>query len=118
MKKLLYLTTLILALALAACGGSEPTPTPAPTDPLPTVVIESIEAPATPEPAVLPTREDSSLSGTPLDTMEHTPDPELVNKTWAWESRDPNGGATDAILCRIQKTTPWFSMKMAHLMLR
>ncbi len=97
MKKLLYLTTLILALALAACGGSEPTPTPAPTDPLPTVVIESIEAPATPEPAVLPTREDSSLSGTPLDTMEHTPDPELVNKTWAWESRDPNGGATDAI---------------------
>lgn len=100
MKKLAYLFILILALALAACGGSEPTPTPepAPTEPPPTVVIEPTEAAVVEEPATaVPTREDASLSGTPLDTMEHTIDPELVNKTWAWEARDPNGNAIDPI---------------------
>lgn len=99
MKKITYLLVLILALALAACGSSDPTPTPAPpaTEPPPTVVIEPTEVPPTQEPAALPTREDPSMSGTPLDSMEHTPDPELINKTWAWDSRDPNGNASDAI---------------------
>ena len=100
MKKLAYLSILILALALAACGGSDPTPAPepAPTDPPPTVVIEPTEASVAAEPATaVPTREDASISGTPLDSMEHIPDPALVNKTWAWEARDPNGNANDPI---------------------
>lgn len=100
MKKLAILSILILALALAACGSSDPTPTPepAPTEPPPTVVIEPTEAPQVEEPATaVPTREDTSQSGTPLDTMEHNPDPNLVNKTWAWVARDPNGNASDPI---------------------
>lgn len=100
MKKLVLLTILILALTLAACGGAEPTPMPepAPTDPPPTIVIEPTEAPQIEEPpTAVPTREDASQSGTPLDSMEHTPDPELVNKTWAWAARDPNGNASDSI---------------------
>ncbi len=100
MKKILYLSVLILALALAACGGSDPTatPAPAPTDVPPTAVIEPTEAPATEVPPTeVATREDPAMSGTPLDSMTHTPDPELVGKTWAWEARDPNGNAIDAI---------------------
>lgn len=102
MKKLALLTILILALALAACGGSDPTPAPepesAPTDPPPTVVIEPTEVPAVEEPpTAVPTREDASQTGTPLDTMEHNVDSELVNKTWAWEARDPNGNDIDPI---------------------
>jgi len=30
--------------------------------------------------------------------MEHVPDPELVNKMWVWERRDPNGNAIDEII--------------------
>ena len=36
-------------------------------------------------------------SGSFLDSMEHTPDPNLVNKTWAWERRDPNGNQSPEI---------------------
>ena len=100
MKKLTLLSILILALALAACGGENPTPTPepVPTDPPPTVVIEPTEAPVVEEPATaVPTREDVAQTGTPLDTMEHNVDPNLVNKTWAWVARDPNGNASDPI---------------------
>jgi heat shock protein HslJ len=37
-------------------------------------------------------------SGSVLDTMAHTPDPNLVNKTWAWERRDPNRNPSEEIL--------------------
>jgi heat shock protein HslJ len=96
MKKLILFTLLILALALVACGGSEeptPVPPPEPTNPPPTVVV----AAPTEAPAEAPTREENAMPGTPLDSMEHAPDPALVNKTWAWEARDPNGGSSDPI---------------------
>jgi len=32
-----------------------------------------------------------------VDSLEHVPDPELVNKTWAWQRRDPNGNDIPAI---------------------
>jgi heat shock protein HslJ len=99
MRKLAILSILIRALVRTACGGSEPTPVPeaAPTEPPPTVVVEPTEVPEEP-PTAVPTREDVSQSGTPLDIMEHTVDPNLVNKTWAWEARDPNGNASDPII--------------------
>ena len=100
MKKLTLISILILAIALVACGGSEPTPTPeaVPTDPPPTVVIEPTEEAAAEEPSTpIPTREDISQTGTPLDSMEHNVDPDLVNKTWAWTARDPNGNTSDPI---------------------
>ena len=93
MKKIALLTFLILVFALAACGGSDPTPTPAPTEPPPTVVIEPTEVSST----AVPANEDAAQTGSPLDTMEHNPDPALVNKTWAWVARDPNGNASDPI---------------------
>ncbi len=37
-------------------------------------------------------------SGSVLDTMAHTPDPNLINKTWAWERRDPNRNPIEEIL--------------------
>ncbi|NJN54121.1 MAG: hypothetical protein HC804_04810 [Anaerolineae bacterium] len=35
--------------------------------------------------------------GSMVDEMEHTPDPALIDKTWAWERRDPNGNDIPAI---------------------
>ena len=40
---------------------------------------------------------DSTGTGWMVDEFEHTPDPNLVNVTWAWESRDPNGNDVPAI---------------------
>jgi heat shock protein HslJ len=34
----------------------------------------------------------------PLDTMDHVPDPNLVNVTWEWERRDPNGNSSPEII--------------------
>ena len=82
MKKLFTLLALALLLALVACGGSEePTPTPVP--------------PPTEAPEVAPTEAPSS--GSVLDSMDHTPDPNLTNKTWAWERREPNGNDIPSI---------------------
>ena len=98
MQKLTLLPILILALMLAACGGADPTPTPQPTALPQPVVVEPTAATQVEEPATaVPTRENAAQTGTPLDSMAHIPDPELVNKTWAWEARDPNGNAIDPI---------------------
>ena len=85
----------IMALLLVACGGSEPEPTAVPEVESETTEAEPTEVPATEVPPTeAPAVEES---GSPLDTMEHTVDPNLVNKTWAWESRDPNGNSSEAI---------------------
>jgi heat shock protein HslJ len=74
-----------LVLFLAACGGSEEAPTPVPpTEAPPTVVVSTDAAPA-------------EGSGSVFDTFDFTPDPNLIDKTWAWESRDPNGNSSPAI---------------------
>jgi LysM repeat protein/heat shock protein HslJ len=36
-------------------------------------------------------------AASPLDSMEHTPDPNLIDKSWAWERRDPNGNQIEEI---------------------
>ncbi len=84
MKKITVLTFILLALILAACGGSEAEPTEMPPTEVPPTEAPPAEVPPTEAPA-------SEGAGSPLDSMEHTPDPELINKTWAWESKDPNG---------------------------
>jgi hypothetical protein len=74
-----------LVLFLAACGGSEEAPTPVPpTEAPPTVAVSTEAAPA-------------EGSGSVFDTFDFTPDPNLIDKTWAWESRDPNGNSSPAI---------------------
>ncbi len=80
----------ILALVLAACAGSDPEPTA-----VPDVEPEPTEMPPTEEPpAEAPAVEENA---SPLDAMAHSVDPNLVNKTWVWESRDPNGSSSEAI---------------------
>ena len=85
MKKLLSTLLMVLVLALVACGGSDPTPVPAEELPAaPTMEAPTAEAPA-------------EGSGSYLDSLDHVPDPNLVNKTWGWEARDPNGNSIPAI---------------------
>ncbi len=103
MKKLTILLLVVFVLALAACGGQdtaeqEPTEVPAqeaaevpPTEAPPTEAPPT-EVPPTEEPAAEETTEEEvPESASPLDTMEHEPDPNLVDITWEWERRDPNG---------------------------
>ncbi len=109
MRKLTVVLMLLLVVILAACGGqntqdTEPTETPVqeveqgPTAAPPTEVPPT-EVPPTEEPAAteVPVEEvpDSSSS---FDTMEHSPDPNLVNITWEWERRDPNGNDVPEIV--------------------
>jgi len=74
---------LLLTLILVACGG-QAVPTVMPT-------AVPVEAPAE-EPT--PTFESAQVpeGTTPLDTMEFTIDPNLVNINWAWTQRTENGG--------------------------
>jgi heat shock protein HslJ len=39
----------------------------------------------------LDTLPSEALESSYLDSLEHSPDPELVNTTWVWQRRDPNG---------------------------
>jgi heat shock protein HslJ len=101
-KRIVFLI-LILILALAACGGQEEA-TPqaeAPTEEMaaateapPTAETMPAEAPtAAPadETAVTEPTEAPAAAGMTVAEMEHVADPGLVNITWQWISRDPNG---------------------------
>lgn len=46
----------------------------------------------------VPTEMPVEESGSVLDVWEHIPDPNLINKTWGWERRDPNGNQIDEII--------------------
>ncbi|HFQ93393.1 MAG TPA: META domain-containing protein [Anaerolineae bacterium] len=34
----------------------------------------------------------------PVESMEHVPNPDLINKLWVWERRDPNGNDVEEII--------------------
>lgn len=84
MQKLRLTLLLTLLLALAACGSADPTPTPLPTEASPTAVpptdIPPTEIPPTAEPTAEP------LPESPLDAIDHQPDPNLIDTTWLWVS--------------------------------
>lgn len=94
MKKTIWLG-ILFGVLLVACGGREeatPTATPEPTAvPEPTAMPEPTVAPA-------PTAPAAENTGSPIDAMDHVPDPELINKAWVWERRDPNGNPIDEIV--------------------
>lgn len=99
-KRVLMLLALVLALALVACGGQEaveqPTlePAEAPTDAPPT---------AEPEPTAVV---ETSI----VESREHVPDPELIDVTWEWTRRDPNGNQIDEIVVpNPEKYTLYFN---------
>ncbi|NJN54120.1 MAG: META domain-containing protein [Anaerolineae bacterium] len=74
---------------MAACGGEEPNAHPrSPSDTPPT------DVPPTEEPEAAATEAPGSY----VDTLEHTADPSLVNITWHWVRRDPNGNQIDEIV--------------------
>ena len=105
MKKIL-LVIMILALALVACGGQDTT-TPEPTE-APAVEAEATEAPPTEAPPTEappteepveaePTAEAPPETESSLASMVHEADPDLVDITWEWVRRDPNGSAGSEI---------------------
>lgn len=77
MKTFLLSLLILSAFAVTACAAPLATPTPVPATAAPT-----------PEPTTTTT---SSESTSYVDQLEHVVDPNLVNKTWMWEKRDPNG---------------------------
>ena len=108
MKKRILLLTGLLVLILAACGGQE-SATPESTE-APAVETEATEAPPTEAPpteapaaetateesaeaetAGAETAEAGGESSSMVEGMEHEADPRLVNVTWEWVRRDPNG---------------------------
>ena len=91
MKKSIAILLLALIVLLAACGGSdaEPAttaPTEAPAEAAPT------ELPPTAEPPAVEAPSGESAAG--ADSLTHVPDPNLIDKTWAWEWRELSGAVT------------------------
>ena len=91
MKKSSIAITLALTLILlAACGGQEEAPPePVALEPAPELVPTVEEEVAATEPA-LATEVPEAAS--PLDTMDHVPDSQLVDIVWQWQERTSNMG--------------------------
>lgn len=93
MKKKIFLLTILIALLLVACGGADPTPTLAPTAETPATEVPATAVPPTDvPPTVAAETEPPAETESVLDSMEHVPDPNLIDITWQWEKRDnPDG---------------------------
>ena len=88
----------LLAILLIACGGEE-TATPAPPteaaeEPTAAQPTTEVEAATEPPPTEPPATDAPPTTESPLDQMEHVPDPLLINKVWEWERRDDLSGNT------------------------
>jgi heat shock protein HslJ len=91
----LFIFLTLAIVLLSACGGTEAEPTAAPEAEQPPTEAPATEAPPTEVPPTeAPVVEESSSV---LDTFDFTPDPRLIDKTWAWERRDPSGNDIPAI---------------------
>ncbi len=104
--KITGLILMLLLFAVACSGQEEPTATPqpaettqeeAPTEQPPTAVPPTAEPALETAPTVIPPRDDQTSEAgpeelqSPLEEMEHNPDDRLIDITWEWVSRDPNG---------------------------
>lgn len=120
MNKRLVFTILIftLALALVACGGEDASTPETEAQEQPAAETEATEAPPTEAPTDMPPSEeapaeeaaaaeptvDTAAEEAPAETesmvatMEHEVDPRLVNITWEWVRRDPNGNSSPEIV--------------------
>jgi len=104
-------TFLIFILLLAACSDPEPTPFPVtetppteaePTDiPATTPPLDEVATQVPPTelpPTMTPLPTPTAVPVSPIESMNHTPDPQLTNTTWVWYNRDPNGNQMDEIV--------------------
>jgi heat shock protein HslJ len=105
MKKILPL--LLLVIALAACAGAEATPTAVPDQPTAVTQPEPTDAP-TAVPQEQPTAEPTQ-PGAYIDSLEHTPDPALIDITWQWVRRDDSSGNTTLTVPDPQNYTVLFN---------
>ena len=103
---LAVLFALLLMTTLAACGGpaedqasqGEPATAPAEDAAAAEPTQQTIEEPtAAPEEEPTAAPEEESAGESLPTSMEHAPDPMLVNVTWEWISREPNGNDVDEI---------------------
>ncbi len=97
-KRMLFLL-LATILVLAACGGADAQPTAAPATEAPAEAAPT-ELPPTAEPPVVeqPTVEaPAPESAAGVDAIEHVPDPNLIDKTWAWERRELDGAIVENV---------------------
>ncbi len=109
MKKIVVLLILLLTFVLAACGGQDAA---APTEPAPAEEMEATDAPPTEippteappveEPVEEPADAEAAGETMPPESvvakLDHVPDPRLVNVSWEWVSRDPNGNTSPEIV--------------------
>ncbi len=95
MKKTLSALLLVLVLALAACAGQEePTPTAVPVAPTEEAAATASEPTTLPPTSVPEATAEPTAPGDYIDSLEHTPDPQLVDITWQWlERADASGTA-------------------------
>ena len=84
---------ILLMFVLVACSSSEPTATPVPPTAVPPTEVPATAVP----PTEVPPTEESAGTGWMVDEFEHVPDQNLINLTWAWEKRDPNGNSSPPI---------------------
>ena len=93
-KKLIMVTLALLLVLLAACAGQEEAAPEQALEPAPTAETEQ-SAPAAAE-EVAPTEPapetEAPEAASPLETMEHVPDPQLVDIVWQWQKRTSNMG--------------------------
>lgn len=82
----ILLVLALMAALLVACAQDEPTPTPEPQPVATELPAVPTAEPATPVPAT------AAPSGSYIDELSHTPDPNLVGITWEWVQREDASG--------------------------
>jgi len=83
MKNISVVLWALIILLIAACGGADPTATPE----------TATEVSATAAPT-----EVAAETGSMVDQFEHTPDPNLIDKTWQWQRRAQDGNDLFSIM--------------------
>lgn len=83
MKNISVVLWALIILLIAACGGTDPTATPE----------TATEVSATAAPT-----EVAAETGSMVDQFEHTPDPNLIDKTWQWQRRAQDGNDLFSIM--------------------
>jgi uncharacterized protein YraI/heat shock protein HslJ len=90
-RKSTVFLVLVLITVLTACRTQQPVPTPT-TEPqpvAPTVEVVPTEVPAQPSEPATP-----ESTGSYVDELDHTPDPNLIAIAWEWQQRDNADGTT------------------------